>query len=81
MMPVSVPNWSGPRRMRRRRGGTGRFGRCRRFGAGDQDALDGAIGRVADLDRAGAGGLQPLAAVFVAQPEHPLGASAGDGWR
>ena len=56
-----------------RRGGTvGRFV-LGVFGAGDQDAFDGAIGRVADLDRAGARGLQPRTPVFVAQPEHPLG--------
>jgi hypothetical protein len=36
------------------------------FGAGGQDAFDGAIGRVADLEGAGAGGLEALASVFVA---------------
>ena len=74
VMPVSVPNSSGPRRNAAgRRGGTAAGRVVAVFGAGDQDAFDGAIRRVADGDGAGAGGLQPLAAVFVAQPDHPLG--------
>ncbi|MEV0938166.1 hypothetical protein AB0J05_46755 [Streptomyces phaeochromogenes] len=43
------------------------------LGAGDQDALDGPIGRVADRDRLRAGGLEPGVAVLLAQAEHPLG--------
>nr|WP_252395962.1 hypothetical protein [Streptantibioticus parmotrematis] len=43
------------------------------LGAGDQDALDGPVGRVTDHDRLAAGGLQPGVAVLLAQPEHSLG--------
>lgn len=41
--------------------------------AGDQDALDGAVGRVADREGFGAGGLQPLVAVLLAQAQDALG--------
>jgi hypothetical protein len=41
--------------------------------AGGEDAFDGAIGRVTGLDRAGAGGLDAVQAVFVPQSEDALG--------
>lgn len=40
---------------------------------GGQDALDGAVGRVADRDRLGAGQLEPRGAVLIGQAEHALG--------
>ena len=55
---------------RRRRGGE-----CRGvtgFGAGDQDAFDGAIPGIADLQGPGAGGVQPPGAVAVTQPDDAL---------
>ncbi len=45
------------------------------LGAGDQDALDGAVGRVPDRDGLRAGGLQALVAVLLPQPKHSLGGS------
>jgi hypothetical protein len=42
-------------------------------GAGGQDALDGAVGRVSGGDRLGAGGLEPGRVVPVGQADHALG--------
>ena len=50
------------------------------FGAGDQDAFDGAIPGIPDGDGAGARGIQAGIAVGVAQPDDPLdGAQPVDG--
>src|SRR5665811_308271 len=43
------------------------------FGAGDQDALDGAVGRVTHSDCLGARGFQAGRGVFVPQPQDALG--------
>ncbi|MGW1599368.1 hypothetical protein [Streptomyces sp. NPDC002343] len=43
------------------------------FGAGDEDALDGAVGRVAGRDRSGAGGFQARVTVLLPQSENRLG--------
>jgi hypothetical protein len=43
------------------------------LGAGNEDALDGAVGRVADRDRSRAGRFQSRVAVLLAQSENPLG--------
>ena len=67
-----VPKWSGPRRNAPAAAATHWSAVLGEFGADDQDALDGAIGRVADGDGAGAGRLEAAASVFVAQPEHSL---------
>ena len=42
------------------------------FGAGDQDALDGAIVRIPDLQCSSAGRIEAGIAVGVAQPDDPL---------
>jgi hypothetical protein len=64
---------------RRRRGSVSR--RCiTGFGAGGQDAFDGAIPRIADLQGAGAGGIQSLVAVAVPEPDDALdGTESVDG--
>ena len=46
-----------------------------RFGAGDQDPLDGPIGRVADLEGPPARRIGALGTVFVGQTDHSLGAA------
>ena len=69
-----VPKWSGPRRNAPAAAAAPLVGSCIGvFGAGDQDALDGAIatGRRRRCARAQAAS-QAVAPVFVAQPEHPL---------
>ncbi|MFC4046777.1 IS6 family transposase [Dactylosporangium siamense] len=43
------------------------------FGAGGEDAFDGAVGRVPDRDRSAAGGFQPCRGGFVGQAEDTLG--------
>lgn len=45
------------------------------FGASDEDALDGAVGRVTNRDGPRAGGLQTCVAVLLPQPEDPLGSA------
>ena len=55
------------------RGGTAVPGRAVGLGAGGEDALDGAVGRVAGGDGLGAGGLEPAGLVLVGQAEHALG--------
>ena len=50
-----------------------RPGRGRGFGAGGEDALDGAVGRVPGRDRLRAGGLEPGRVVLVGQADDALG--------
>ena len=75
----SVSNASGPRSI------AGGVGACcgwivAVFGAGDQDALDGAVARIPDGQGAGAGRIEAGIAVGVAQPDDPLdGAQPVDG--
>lgn len=52
----------------RGRGGVGR-GQAALVGADGQDAFHGAVGRIIDLQRAGAGGLEPVRAIAVDQGE------------
>ena len=67
----SVPKASGPRSIA---GGVGvgPWWFVAVFGAGDEDALDGAVVRIPDGQCSGAGRIEAGIAVGVAQPDDPL---------